>query len=282
MSAVNNNAIATVSPATVAAELQATYEILNPQSDLVAARKENMDDGETISEQDMLKARMPSGGGTAWQIFDGPNLVDTVPEISGILCYIAKKGTLWPHEDIGGGLRPVLTTNDLKTAYRVGEDLGDIDPKELDRCSNPDGTIRWQELSYCQNGSGKGGRGRRAKENRVLAILRAGDVLPILVTITPGSLTTVVPWIKRFAAPAYRHEVTLGLRRVQSGNGIAFAQVNPKIDRKLSPEQGEIIRQCYALPLAAMFGGSAVSDELAGVESPAAPALPPVSESVPF
>lgn len=242
-------------------ELVQTFEIFNPASDLATVRRES--GGERIRLSELIKVKIPTGGSTIWNI-DTDAGVEATPSIIGVLCCVLSEGVLWPHEgDAGGGQRPVLTTQDLTTARRVGDDLGDISQAELDRCANPDGTIRWRELSYTQFGSASKGKGCRAKESRILVILRPGEVMPVLVSCPPGSLATVVPWVKRFGMSQYRHVVSLSLQKISFERG-SYSQIVPTIVAKLTPEQGEVIRAAYYAPIMAEFAAA------------------PVAESVPF
>ena len=237
------------------------FAILDPTSEIAAGLADP--NRETMDYSVISNVKMPAGGGVIWTIEIDGN-VEAVPEITGILCAVQKHGVIWPTAEFsGGGARPVVESWDLLKGIRRGDDLGDIDPAELDRCANPDGTVRWRELSYTQPGSAPNGRGCRAKESRILYILRPGDLFPVKISAGPGSLMTVKPFLARMALPAYRHVISLGLKRVQSGNGITYSQVVPKIVEKLSVEQGEIIRQAYTLPLLGMNGGGAAADSAA-------------------
>jgi hypothetical protein len=233
------------------------FAILDSSSEIAAGLADP--NREAMDYTVITSVKMPAGGGVIWTVEQDGN-VEAVPEITGILCAVQKHGVIWPTAEFsGGGSRPVVETWDLVRGIRRGDDLGDIDPAELDRCSNPDGTVRWRELSYTQPGSAPNGRGCRAKESRILYVLRPGELFPVKISAGPGSLMAIKPFLARMALPAYRHVVSLGLKRVQSGSGIAFSQIVPKIVDKLTVEQGEIIRQAYTLPLLGMAGGSSES-----------------------
>lgn len=237
---------------------KADFAILDPASELAATLADP--NREPMDASAIPRVKIPAGGGIIWSIEIDGN-VEAVPEITGILCAVQKHGVIWPSPEFGGGgSRPVVETFDLVTGHRRGDDLGDIDAAELERCSNPDGTVRWKELSYTQMGSGPNGRGCRAKESRILYVLRPGELFPVKIEVGVGSLIALRPFLARMTLPVYRHVIGLGLKRVQSGNGITYSQVVPRVVEKLSPEDGERIRQFYTLPLTGMAGAGAAID----------------------
>jgi len=211
-------------------------------------------DGEPMNEQDLIKVPTPAGGGTVWNVDNNGN-IESMDEIVGLLVAIGKKGTLWPKDD-PSEMRPVLVSNDLLIGYRVSDDLGDIDPKALEKFRVGDRRYDWAALSASPEfgyGSGKSGTGKKVKEARVLAILRQGDVWPILVTVGPGSLKNFLPWQKRLPDFHYACVVGLKLQKVKSSGGQPYSQIVPKVIGTITPEQAEVARVTYTEPLKRMF-----------------------------
>jgi len=159
------------------------------------------------------------------------------------------RGTLWGSEEPQGKVSPVLVSYDLMTAVRVGDDLGDIDPDVLESCRTGDRTYDWTRLPYNQYGTSRSGRGKRCKESRLMAILRADEAWPLLVTAGPGSLKTVTPFVKRLAVPHYRAVVSLTLDRVENAGGQPYSQIVPKYVGAITKEEGDIVRRLYTEPL---------------------------------
>lgn len=247
-----------------------TFASLTPGSRQMAIIAANMD-GEPLSEMDLTKVKTPAGGGTTWEI-DANGNVETTQEVVGVLVAIGKRGVLWPYDDPSDS-RPVIVSHDLKVGYRVSDDLGSIDPKALDRYRVGDRRYDWESLSTSPEfgqGSGKGGVGKRVKESRILAILRDGDVWPVLVSIGPGSLASFLPWLKK--CPCFHFEAVVGLKleRVKNKGGQPYSMIVPRLVGQLSEEQGEFVRTTYTEPLKRMFGavpnGATVAAEVVSEE----------------
>jgi hypothetical protein len=229
------------------------YPALTPDSRQVRIIEANLD-GEPMREQDLVRVKTPAGGGTKWIVnIDGNE--ETTDEIVGLLVCIAKRGVLWPQDD-PTDQRPVIVSNDLLVGYRVSDDLGTIKPADLERHRIGDRRYDWDSLSKSAEfgyGSSRGGAGKRVKEARILAILRDGDVWPILVTVGPGSLATWKPFQKRL--PGFHYEVVVGLKleKSKSSGGQPYSVIVPRVVGTVSEEQGEVARRLYTEPLKRMF-----------------------------
>lgn len=211
-------------------------------------------EGEPMREQDLIRVRTPLGGATKWTIDNGGNQ-ETCDEIVGLCVAIAKRGVLWPSAN-PTEQRPIIVTNDLLVGYRVSDDLGsEIDPKVLEQFRIGDRRYDWAALASPTGpfGFSATGGGKRVKESRILAILREGDVWPMLVTIGPGSLATWGPFQKRM--PSFHYETVLGLKleKAKGANGQPYSMIVPRVVGVISEQQGEIARRIYTEPLKRMF-----------------------------
>lgn len=222
---------------------------LRPDSDVREALLANLGPGETLQASDLPRVPTPAGGGKMWNWTDGGNNEQTAKSIDGVLVYYGARGTLWGSESPQSGVQPVLVSYDLMTAVRMNDDIGDLDADVLESCRTGDRTYDWTLLPYNQYGTGKGGHGKRCKESRLLAILRADEAWPLLVTAGPGSLKTVTPFVKRLPVPHFRAEVSLTLEKVESAGGQPYSQIVPKLNGTISREEGEIVRRLYTVPL---------------------------------
>lgn len=227
------------------------FMALRPDSDVREALLANLGPGETLQASDLPRVPTPAGGGRMWSWIDSGNNEQTAKSIEGVLVYYGARGVLWGSEDPQSGVKPVLVTYDLVNAIRVSDDLGDLDADVLESCRTGDKTYDWQRLPYNQYGTSRGGRGRRCKESRVLAILRADEAWPLLVTAGPGSLKSVTSFVKRLPVAHFRACVSLTLDRVENAAGQAYSQIVPKLTGTLSREEGELVRRLYTVPLAA-------------------------------
>lgn len=220
-------------------------------SDLAEAMSANMIGGGGITAQDLIRVKTPTGGSTVWRFEDITGDVEA-KELTGIFVFWAAGGVLWPTENPSGA-SPVLVTKDLKTARRVGDDYGDLDPDVLDSFQNPDGTYDWHRLCVAKGapygfGSGKNG-GKRADEYRTIGLLRPEDTLPIMVTVKGGSFKSMLPFVTRLPVAHYRCIISLGLEKTTNNNGQEFSRIQPKLVGQLTKEQGETVKEMFTEPL---------------------------------
>lgn len=214
----------------------------------------NLVAGQGFDIKSLTHVPFPGGSSTTFEIMEltGP---EPVKEIVGALVYYGAGGVLWPTQ--GGttrkGTLPVLRTDDLINAYRVGDDLGDIDPGILAQHRSGPETYNWQSLVTAPTapygwGSGKDGAGKRAKEYRVLCILRPGDLFPLLVRAQPGSLNSAVQFIQRLTAagiPYYRAVIGLSLKTETNGAGQEYPQSVFRLVGQLSKDAGLEMKHRY-------------------------------------
>jgi hypothetical protein len=220
------------------------------QARIIAANLE----GEPMREQDLIRVPTPAGGATIWSI-DNQGNVETTDEIIGLFVAEGKRGVLWPKDD-PSGTRPLIVSHDLVVGYRVGEDYGDRDPKAVERYRIGDRKYDWQALATGPEfgwDSGKGGKGRKVKEHRTVAVLRLGDTWPILINIGPASLTD---WNKRKRGlELFKYETIIGFKLVKMKNsgGQPYSQIVTRVAGSIPEDQGEAARKTYHVPLTAMF-----------------------------
>lgn len=226
---------------------------IRPNSDIAEAMQANLAGGETIKESDLIRVKVPGSGGTRWTIptAAGEEVSD---EVVGVLVYYSTRGVLWPSMDPGNAM-PVLISDDLRTARKVGDDIGDLNPAVLDSMHLGNGVYDFRGTAeggkniYNDFGSGKNGIGKRAKESRVMCLLRENEAFPLLINAPPGSLKTVAPFVKRLPVAHYRAVVSLKLHKIKSKGGIDYAQIVPTMVAQLSLEEGRMIQKLYTTPL---------------------------------
>lgn len=228
------------------------YPALAPSSRQMRIIQANLD-GEAIRETDLVKVKTPLGGSTTWT-FDNNGNTESTDELIGLLVGIGKRGYLWPSDE-PTEQRPVIVSNDLVTGYRVSDEMGQIDPKLLDRFRIGDRLYDWAAMSASPEfgfGSAKGGA-KRIKEMRILALLRAGDIWPVLVTVGGGSLRQWESFRKKL--PSFHYECVVGLKAVKTKNaaGQPYSQIQPRIVGTITEEQGEVAFRTYTEALSKMF-----------------------------
>lgn len=246
------------------------YPVLAADSRQARIIEANLGD-EPMRESDLIRVKTPSGGSKTWTIDNNGN-EETTSEIIGVVAAIARRGELWPHEDPSES-RPVIVTTDFIVGYRVSEELGSLRPEDLEKYRIGDRRYDWHALSTGPEfgyGSAKGGKGsgKRVKESRILAILRPGDTWPVLVKVGPGSLATVLPFLKRLNCFHYEAVIGLKLDSVKSTGGQPYSQIVPRLVGTLTEEQGEVVRKLYTEPLKTMFSAAPAASTPSSNEAP--------------
>ena len=212
---------------------------LDPKGEYAEALQAMNDAGESITPVDLIRVKVPSGGGTTWMV-PGPSGEEAAKSLRGALVFYQQAGVVWPSEDVQNGTMPALKTWDLMVAEQVGpvpDDLQSmIDPFRID-----ERRYRWPEM-YERFGFGQD---KRFKEQRMLFLLREQDLFPLLITVPPGSLKDFKKWFKQLPLariPYYRAVVDLSLKKAQSRSGITYAQIVPTLVGQLDRETGEILK----------------------------------------
>lgn len=193
--------------------------------------------GEALAFKDLDRIKVPSGGGTTWEV---PTLEgDTaMKELRGVVIQRATRRAYWPYpmedrpDDDDG--RPSCASIDGEIG--VGDPGGDCN------------LCPFNEF----NSDIKGGPGKACKETRQLFLLTENDLLPIAVTIPPGSLANAKAYFLRLLRSQLKPEdvvTRLMLEKAESQGKIKFGRVTFAMETRLSPEAKQRIRE-YALIMA--------------------------------
>lgn len=234
------------------------YSLFDPNSGMEAALRANVFADEGMTAADLLRVKIPSAGSTTWMVPDAMGKEKSQETIEGIFVYYGRGGVVWPNSDPKPGTMPILRTDDLQTAYQVGEDWGDLDRKAIEKYKGEDGLYNWQGL-VGQNGpigwgTGRNGSGRRGKEYRILCVLPKDSMFPYFIRAQPGSLKTVVPFVKRITilgVPYYQTIISLGLQKVASKAGMDYSQIVPTVVSQISSERAAKIKELFTDPFSA-------------------------------
>lgn len=159
---------------------------------LLDALRENMG-GEKLTEFDLERVKMPSGGGAFWEVpsIDGPQ---ALKEIEGVVVLTKNVRAYWP--------------------VAMEEGTGSDPPQ----CSSADGIIgvgdpggHCEACPFAQFGSHRDGRGQACKQMRQLFLLTESSMLPMVLTLSPTSLAAARKYFMRLASatpPRYYWETT--------------------------------------------------------------------------
>ncbi len=186
-----------------------------------------------LSSFDFDRIKVPSGGGTTWEI---PTLtgLDESKSIDGVIVFWKTTRGYWNSPYTGEGVPPNCSSEDGITGR--GDPGGDC----LSCPFNQFGTGR--------DDKGEITKGKACKEVRAVFLLRKEGVLPILITAPPMSLKPMRKYFLRLASHgvSYYEAVTrLALEKDKNSNGLTYSRIVPTLGEQLSPEQAASI-EAYA------------------------------------
>lgn len=196
-------------------------------TDLMETIQTNMGD-EEISPFDLDQVKVPSGGGSAFEVptLDG---VEPQKELVGVIVYHKQARAYWSQgiEDGGGNTPPDCSSDDGKVGY-----------------GNPGGVCK--TCPFAQFGSDSEGRGQACKQFRQIFLLPADAYLPMVVTVPPTSMKPVKNYLFRLTShrvPYYGVVTRIKLDKQKNATGIEYSQIQPELGERLGEEQVEAMRQ---------------------------------------
>lgn len=176
---------------------------------------------------DLERVKIPAGGNTRWTV-ETIRGEQSLEEIEGII--LLKRSTRVYYEksfdESGGNNPPDCSSED---GYKgIGKPGGDC--------------TRCPLTAY---GTAAKGDGRACREIMVLFVLLPGKLIPIVITVTPGSLRDVRKYFLRLAGENRAHYMVttkFRLQKVNNKRGIAYAQIKATIGRELEDDEIAAVR----------------------------------------
>lgn len=173
--------------------------------------------GEAISAFELDRVKVPSGGGTTWEV---PTLegVEDAKAIEGVVIYFKNQNAYWKEKYDGQNNPPDCVSNDGMVG--IGTPGGDCAVCPL-------------------NAFGSEGKGKACKNMRTLFILREGDVLPLVLTLPPTSLKDARKYFLRLASkgiPYYGVITEITLDKDKNENGITYSKAKLSLKGRLDPD----------------------------------------------
>lgn len=220
---------------------------LRSGGDIAEALAANSSTGESFADL-LTRVKVPSGGSTMWVIPKVSGDV-TTGALTGVLAGYVLRGVIWPLDEPQEGSQPAFVTHDLK----YGEAKGGATPSLLELAEPyqlSDGRYDWAKMTGDEPapwgwGTAKTGKGKKAKEQRVLFLLTEYDPFPVMLTVGPGSLKNVRKFMSdlgKEGIPHYRAVVKLTLQKTTSSGGQPFSRVFFSLDGILTPEDGKAVK----------------------------------------
>ncbi len=187
-----------------------------------------------ITEFDLQRITVPSGGGTFWKIptLEGPK---AEPLLRGVIVFQRDIRAYWkvPLEKSGGGTPPDCSSLDSIT--------GNGKPGGL--CHN---------CPLAQFGSDDDKRGQACKQAKQLFILRGENLLPEVVSVPATSLKNAKQYLLQLSnagIPYWAVLTELTLTEAKNAGGLTYSRINFKFAGKLdaktqvaAQKYGEMLR----------------------------------------
>jgi hypothetical protein len=176
----------------------------------------------SISDLDLTRITVPSGGGPMWinETLAGPVASE---KLSGVIVLIRDERKYWSTRLEGDNTRTPPDCASLDGIYGIGTPGG--------------------ECASCPlNQFGSDGTGKACGEYRSLFLLRGTNKLPDLVAIPPTSLGNCRKYITRLITSGIMYSkciTTLSLDPQKNAAGKPYSQVRFALEGLLSPEDGD-------------------------------------------
>lgn len=231
------------------------------------------------------RVKIPAGGGLHWQVpGDDPDRPDSFDELLGVIVDHHPVSALWLDQYTGGANAPDAQSVDGKTQV--------IAPGVAERClaaGRPVPSTILASCPYNQWGSvgliGGTGNGKATKNMHRLYLLREGELLPIVVVVSPGSLKNFGDYLQRsILSKGLRSTdvvTSIKLRQATSGGGITFSQAVFALNERLDQAAIESVR-AYAEQLRQHTRDVAVADDEYIDAQPAAVTPVHSDDDIPF
>jgi hypothetical protein len=185
--------------------------------------------GESINPFDLVRIKVPSGGGLAWTVptFDGDQ--DITKTIEGIVVAWRDTRSYWNTEYTGEGSPPDCSCENIRTGVGVGDPGG-----VCDACM------------YAQFGSDpKGSGGQACKLSRLLFVMTPGSVLPMVITVPPTSVKNIRQYFMGLIGkqiPFHGCISSFGLAQDKNKKGLTYSIIVPKMAAKLGAEDAAKVK----------------------------------------
>jgi hypothetical protein len=174
------------------------------------------------------RIKIPAGGGLAYEVpSDNPDSPDMVKEFKAVILYHHPVHTYYKEKYTGGNTPPDCASNNGHIGIEA-------ETGEVKNCV---------DCPFNKFGSGESG-GKACKQKRRLYILRAGEALPIILSIPTCSLNDFAKYITRLLSKGNKSNSVVtkfSLKKAQNAGGISYSQAVLSIDRALTPDEMTVI-----------------------------------------
>lgn len=217
------------------------FAITDPSAagDAVEALRENLG-GERLSEFDLDQVKVPSGGGTVWEI---PGIAgsDAAKDITGVIVHMGRRRAYWSNPEPSGE-QPDCSSLDGVTGR-----------------GDPGGACESCPMNEWGSSTKDGSRGKACTERLLLFIVRKDDPLPLVLSCPPSSLGAMKKYRTRLRVPYWKAITSLTLVRKQNDGGQPYSEIVPTLAGVLDDDAAAKVKQ-YADQMAAVFSRAKVEN----------------------
>lgn len=191
------------------------FEVATMESDFLETIKEEM---AGLGNMPIDTIKIPSGGGIAFEIpGEDPENPDMAKEIVGVIVAHQPQNSFWLSAYTGGNEPPDCMSPDGKKGIVAATG-------EVRDCGN----CKMNQYGSAVDAQGKATRGKACKNLHRLFVLRAGEMLPVIINIPPTSIKAWKEYLaKRILLKKKKPSqvvTKISLKKAVSNDGITYSQ----------------------------------------------------------
>lgn len=202
------------------------FDLVTLSGDIAEAIAEEMDG---LGQIPYDRVKIPSGGGLAFEVpTDDPDKPESATELKGIILYHHPVNAYWRDKFDGSNDSPDCSSMDGKAG--VNKDTGEI--------SSCDGCPYNQ---FKTDGSGKA-----CKNMHRVYMLRAGNPIPMILTLPPTSIKSMRDYIAKSillkGMRSYDVVTAVTLKKEKNAAGIAYSRAIFSVDGKVPESKKDEVK----------------------------------------
>lgn len=218
------------------------------QTELVEMIQETVG-AEGLSPSDLDRVKVPTGGGTAWEIPNIEGDTDVSKTIQGVILDVAPRRAYWNTKFDGSNDPPDCYSNDGE--FGIGDPGGD--------CAS----CPFNQYGTAVSDSGEPGEGKACGERRLLFVLPEDSIIPIVLSVPPSSINDVKKYRVRLLRGQKRINsvvTSITLEKDKNKTGIEFSRVKFTSVADLDPQAAARMRE-YASAISGAVAATNIDRE---------------------
>lgn len=177
--------------------------------------------GESISEFDLQRIKVPGGGAVSWEVEDITGEIDSVKEIRGILIYVGIRRGYWEDPNPSGSPPDCSSMDGHHGMGSPGGSCMACPLNQFGTSLKPDGSQ---------------GKGKRCRETRCVLVLREDDLLPMAIFTPPSSLKGFKQYLMKLRHKLFQVVTVMSLEKDKNTDGIAYSKIKFSFGGHLSDD----------------------------------------------